>query len=239
MKGRTCAGNGARPVHAAMSYHVRDNLGFCVVDGRTIFLDLEADRYFSLGLAADEAFQLFLADRNDTDDLRAALTPLVEKGVLVVEQAGASRQGRAELIPPTSELPLRPSSEASGMMIARAGLAQIVAAAMIRCRSLPSIDRSVQAHRKATVARQHDAEPTYAAITAAIGLYEPIFGAVDKCLIRSLAFLWLAARQGLAPKLVFGVQVRPFAAHCWVEEAGLVVNDRLENVQPFTPILVI
>ena len=47
------------------------------------------------------------------------------------------------------------------------------------------------------------------------------------CLARSLLTWWLLHRQGVAGTMVFGVPVSggSFAAHAWVEVAGMVVND--------------
>ena len=39
--------------------------------------------------------------------------------------------------------------------------------------------------------------------------------------------------------LVFAVMTRPFAAHCWVQLDETVLNDRLDHVRKFTPILVV
>jgi hypothetical protein len=37
---------------------------------------------------------------------------------------------------------------------------------------------------------------------------------------------------------VMGVSGRPFAAHCWVQVGDRVVNDTLDHVILFTPILI-
>ena len=62
-------------------------------------------------------------------------------------------------------------------------------------------------------------------------------GEADQCLARSIAFRMLAFRLGLAPKLVLGVKLDPFAAHCWAQLEDRVANDSLERVRCFTPIL--
>jgi hypothetical protein len=36
---------------------------------------------------------------------------------------------------------------------------------------------------------------------------------------------------------VIGVATRPFVAHAWVQIAGSVLNDTVEHVQDFAPIL--
>lgn len=61
----------------------------------------------------------------------------------------------------------------------------------------------------------------------------------DRCLPRSLALARHALARGWPVDLVMGVHLRPFAAHCWVQAGTDLLNDRLDNVRPFTPILVV
>jgi hypothetical protein len=61
----------------------------------------------------------------------------------------------------------------------------------------------------------------------------------DRCLMRSIAMSRHLLSKGIAPTLIFAVMVRPFEAHCWVQYGDHVLNDHIENVRNFTPILVI
>jgi hypothetical protein len=47
------------------------------------------------------------------------------------------------------------------------------------------------------------------------------------------------APHDVFPQLVLGVSPAPFSAHCWVEWAGVVLNDALDRATAHTPILVI
>jgi hypothetical protein len=60
----------------------------------------------------------------------------------------------------------------------------------------------------------------------------------DRCLLDSLALIQFLASERLFPHWVIGVKTRPFGAHAWVQLGALVLNDRLERVRRFTPILV-
>lgn len=61
----------------------------------------------------------------------------------------------------------------------------------------------------------------------------------DQCLVRALALARHATAAGYGIDLVFGVKLRPFEAHCWVEHQGVVLDDHLDHVRRYTPILVI
>lgn len=61
----------------------------------------------------------------------------------------------------------------------------------------------------------------------------------NRCLPRSMALASCLFRAGHDVSLVMGVRLRPFAAHCWVQHGGRVLNDTPEDVAVFTPILVL
>lgn len=61
----------------------------------------------------------------------------------------------------------------------------------------------------------------------------------DQCLLRSLAMIDCLLANGVRANLVFAVATRPFRAHCWVQHGDLVLNDTLEGIGNYTPILVI
>src|SRR5262249_40308716 len=66
-----------------------------------------------------------------------------------------------------------------------------------------------------------------------------LFSSKNECLHDSLSLIEFLARFGIYPNWVFGVQARPFAAHCWVQHGGIVFNDTVEHVSGYTPIMVV
>jgi Transglutaminase-like superfamily len=60
-----------------------------------------------------------------------------------------------------------------------------------------------------------------------------------KCLFDSLVLMRFLFSYGFSPTCVIGVTVRPFHAHCWVQQDGVVWNSDAEFVSRFSPILVI
>lgn len=59
-----------------------------------------------------------------------------------------------------------------------------------------------------------------------------------KCLLRAFVLRRHLARQGLAAHWVFGVATWPFSAHCWLQAGSVVLDDTVERVSRYTPILV-
>jgi hypothetical protein len=66
-----------------------------------------------------------------------------------------------------------------------------------------------------------------------------LFSSKNECLYDSLALLEYLARHAIHADWVFGVQTRPFAAHCWVQHDDIVFNDTVEHVSGYTPIMVV
>jgi hypothetical protein len=56
-------------------------------------------------------------------------------------------------------------------------------------------------------------------------------------LLDSLVLASFLAKYRVFPHVVFGVMLGPFGGHCWAQYDALVLNDRLERVIKFTPIL--
>lgn len=60
-----------------------------------------------------------------------------------------------------------------------------------------------------------------------------------ECLFRAFMLKAYLARADLGASLVIGVQTWPFEAHAWMQTGALVLDDTVEHVRGFTPILVL
>lgn len=59
------------------------------------------------------------------------------------------------------------------------------------------------------------------------------------CLFDSVCLFNFLARYGFFPTLVFGVIGEPFRAHCWLQDGDVVLNDVVERVTAYAPIMCI
>lgn len=66
--------------------------------------------------------------------------------------------------------------------------------------------------------------------------YAPVSG---KCLLRSYMLLRLLRRSGHDATWVFGVSTWPFAAHCWLQYDDVALDESVELLAGFHPILAI
>ncbi|MGF7170815.1 hypothetical protein FHS91_002503 [Sphingobium xanthum] len=219
-----------------MGYALRPGISFCVVDGRTIFLDLKADRYSGLPPTMEEAFAKLVGGESLTGADRNALDRLVASRLLSDGDADHRFQLRLPGLQAVSDIELL-EAPSSCFRHVPAALAHLIASALrLKRGSLWKLVRQLelQKAKEATRARGSISE-----VLAAFRWAGLIMTSHDQCLRRSIALMRHLLCLGHRPEMVIGVAVRPFRAHCWVQHQGAVLNDRLENIRPFTPILVI
>lgn len=66
-----------------------------------------------------------------------------------------------------------------------------------------------------------------------------LFSADNACLFDSLVLILFLRRLGVFPEWVFGVRTGPFSAHCWLQHGHTVLNDSVDNVRSYTPIMLV
>jgi hypothetical protein len=79
--------------------------------------------------------------------------------------------------------------------------------------------------------------PHVSALVAAFQMFRPLYPRSYLCLFDSLALLEFLAGYHILPRVVFGVVADPFQAHCWLQDGSTVINDELERVGKYKPIL--
>jgi len=223
-----------------MGYALRDQLSFCHVGERTVFLDLRADRYFCLPLSAEAAFaRLQRGDRLSVTE-QDALSPLIRDGFLC-EQPGAADVRPCLPVPPPVISLLDVGAPLSPMRHVALAMWDIAMAALqLRRRPLSLVLSGMDRPRPNGPGRSPaQISGMIAPLCAAFHRAGLVVGQHDKCLPRAIAMMRFMARFGVAADLVFGVQMRPFAAHCWVQHGRVLLGDRVERVRDYTPILVI
>jgi hypothetical protein len=206
------------------------------VDADLVFLDVQADAY--LCLPADpqavrldrELAALIVRD----PDLAASL---LAKG-LVAAPCGAGEIASRRQTPPPGSSALSPTT---------AGL---------RCRDTWPMARGMidlfltyRGRRFADLLRlaegrvagpgRRGPSPELLDLVAAFHRWLPYAPAPGKCLLRSFMLLRLLQRRGLDANWVFGVATWPFRAHCWLQSGEMALDDTVDRLSAFTPILVI
>lgn len=210
------------------------HLSFCEVGGRFVFLDRRQGRYFLLEVRLSEALNGILTRGSDdmvSDDARHAL---ISSGVALnypgrplrpVEYDPPTTSALLEELPPARAIDLvatLTSEMAARRALGRDGFDTVIG----KLEGLPSPSGPAKAERRAALLAASEATRRYRTVH-------------DQCLPRSIVLTRALRRRGDSAKLVLGVTGSPFTAHAWVQDARCVLNDELDRVRLFTPILVV
>ena len=238
-------------------FYLTPNTFLCLHGDYCVFLDLRQDEYFCLPRMATSGFGDFVSgwpllsgtgakDQSAQDaDIEARLQELEAAGLLTTccndgkeaapvsvqrpERSLHDEQGDA-----SGKKPLRPG-DVAGFLTACGR-----AAFRLRWRSIEDIVRAVERRKMKHGEKGKKAGlPIVAEITSRFDRLRPWFPRKYLCLFDSLALIEFLARHNEFPTWVFGVQTEPFRAHCWVQQGEAVLNDRLDRVRSFTPIMAI
>lgn len=225
-------------------YRIRDGIGFVCFEGRTIILDVTADRYWQLGADAGAALEALRTGAPDQVDTQA-LARLRAFGF--VEPAPAATPGlsshavptQGPLPPPSGSLLEAPTLPQRGdvWVAGEVALLAFTARAVLRARPLAAVLDRIVTRRTRT--RAPEDGPGLDLLAQQFARLRRLVPLRPLCLPDSLAFLWFVMRRGHAPRLVFGVEAFPFTAHCWVQDGSLVLTDALDHASRFRPILIL
>lgn len=218
-----------------MAAPLREGLSFCLIAGEAVFLDVSNDRYFRLTSQQNAEFLALLTRTSvSRDDLRTSgLSQLPGDAATdgQLEPCQWTMPSRAFVDDPGGGFPMAETARAllAQRRCERALKTRPLALQLGRLASkLSSLPQSIPApdNRAGRVVRGF----TFACL---------LRSAADCCLARSLALADQLAQRGCGTHVVFGVKLAPFVAHCWVQADDLVLNETVEEVARYTPILVV
>jgi hypothetical protein len=236
------------------NYYLREHAFVCLADRHYVILDLLADRYLRVERQAFDS----LAPRNSpssflsinpherpshelTVESRRLLSELIERGLLTENPRKAQTR--------TLESVARPAETLSDLWTSSLGLSlryifPFVASLRAATASLKlpisqTVDRVTdRKRRRACHSAPFDIDRARVLVSI-FGQLRPFWNRKYVCLFDSLALLNFLAKYDLFPIWVFGVQSEPFAAHCWVQQNEVLLNDTVDRVILYTPILAI
>lgn len=204
------------------------------VRGDLVFLDARQDEYFCLPKSgADRLRAAIRGLGTDVPETVELLTELRSVGLLV---SGATTAPAPSYHHPrtangdVAEEQARPAPRPKE--VAKFIAATFLALLTLRYRAPRSWFRRDRASSPCT---NVDAARRLANVFQVLRTFVPKSG---RCLPSSMMLLAFLRLHNVRAAWVFGVRTHPFEAHCWIECDGIVLNDSLEHVRWFTPILV-
>lgn len=196
----------------------KSDIAWAECGGRFVFLDIAQDRYFQLPTPREQAY------RAQVDGKFWSQPPAFPR-------------------PPEWAAPriVSPEIEEGPFRIARVAAAiwtQRRVERRIATRSLQEVLLEMKRLKEPLVTNDaRDAE--WAMELRAFEHARLLRSAANRCLPRSIALIMRLARCGMRAQIVIGVRSDPFGAHCWAQHGNAVLNDTVEEVLRYTPILVV
>lgn len=222
-----------------MSLALAPGISFVEQHGERIFLDLNRDRYFALGEAADRAFTALTHGKPDKDQT-ARLLGLVDAHILVDLPFGDNPRPSRQPSLTASALDNGETAVPSRWQVLVASWSIARAKRRLRARSLAcNVERLRTLKQSIATDLRPAREGERAAIAATFAAAARLVPTLDQCLALSFAMTRACLGRRLDAQLSIGVKLRPFEAHAWVSIEGIVVSDRLDNVRPFKTILLL
>jgi hypothetical protein len=217
--------------------YLRSDVAFVPFGETVVILDISANRYFQLPPRL--AYSFLAAVNEPGRALRVEDRQRLEDAHLL---------SRSPTVGPLtgSCLGLPQAGEEAGtfphklnIMAIRAAFAKLVALGWIRFAPFASVMARLR-RLKAQSRRFPDGERQRAMdISTAFRASRQLLSDVERCMPSSMALAAALWKARVPAELVFGVRLSPFQAHSWVQWDGLVLNDHIDHVRPFRPILVL
>lgn len=213
-----------------MALSLAPHVHAAVIGSDVVLLDVVRDEYFCL---RDGALALgFAADLRDLEPPDAAMgEALAEDGLAVRGTSSGSTRRPPQA--PDRDLPAAAAEPVSARDLAALCGALWDFVVHYRGRSFADILAYVGRDR-ATLAPAETLR--LASVFARAAPWLPI---PRQCLVRSFVLLRFLQRSGADAQWVFGVRTWPFAAHCWVQLGGVVLDDAADRLVVYQPILVV
>jgi Transglutaminase-like superfamily len=233
----------------------RDVYACCTADG-AVLMDLTTGKYFGLDLDTAAAIAPRIegwierighiagaeasVDENVSEDL---LDSLVNGLGLLTESAKLGKSVDLPILHQTESIPFRgnilPWPRVSVHHVSAFCAAYLRALLDLKLRPLATTVRRVEARKL----RRDSGPPSKMQTLELVRIFRVLrpflFTAKDRCLFDSLALIEFLARFGAFPTWVIAVRTRPFAAHSWVVDGQLILNEVLETTEEYSPILAV
>jgi hypothetical protein len=245
-----------RAVQQDTKYLLANHAFLCIAAGDAIFLDLRADRY--LGLPRSQVQQLSglirgwpqtPIDSFDDDPgiprgfSEPLVSSLVERGLIIPNYCAGKDATPVSFPEPTEEIDADTwggSTSISLTDLTQFASASLSASVRLRLRTMEDTVRYVRARKRcAPTSDTYSKNFLARAISVFVCLRPFVFTSRDQCLLESLVLIEFLSRKGIHPSWVFAVRSNPFSAHCWLQLGSVVLNDTIEHIQSFTPIMVV
>jgi hypothetical protein len=214
-----------------VTLQLRADVFVAETDGVFVFLDLERDRYCAVSRSDSERLMDLMREGWAPHD---PLIGRLRAAGLLADEAGGRPFATTPACTPEQSLP--PAARLGPIVAFRGAVCRACARRALKTKHIRDIVEARRTRRCAL--RLHADQAHVMRLAGEFAAGRPFAGGRDACLSEALALTFYLGCAGAAAEWVFGVKALPFAAHCWVQAGGLVLNDTVENVRNYTPIMI-
>lgn len=231
-------------------YHLAAHVHTCLANGHVIFLDIKNDRYSALPRGVSKRLSSLVTRRAISADefvdacpeIREALSSLIGRGLLQTDAPGPEK-----VQPRTVNKPCRDLSEANIEGRRRIRFSHMANFLYAYCRALLGtkilgIDWLIRdlSHPRSGKAPPGDNGHRLEELMESFRFIRIFFyKETDRCYFDCAVHMYFLRRYSFEPAWVFGVQMEPFHAHCWVQVEDVAITSHLPETGMLRPILVV
>lgn len=227
-----------------MTWQLNNDISYCRLDERLVFLDIGKDRYFQLSETLERRFLDFAGGGSTAE---TDLSVFARHNILSKGATPLNRTPSTVLPIPSRSVPETTGVEAHLSMPAILDAFVSVATMHWRLKRqrLKYVLENLSQYRRERVmalpASRNRADTESRLIEAAMAFnrIRPFVPITSRCLIDSLSLVEFLAKRGLPASLVIAVACDPFSAHAWAQHGNIVLNDTVGNAWAYMPIRVI
>lgn len=215
-------------------FHLAPRVHWCMVHGFCVLLQEDQDRYLSIPATEFSALLSCLRRTGVSDqtglrdfppELTSLATELLARGILApgpqLHETGptAPMPKPSHLVSATRDrMPLREAARHAAHFFRACAAAD----RLLRFAAFREITSRIRVRNSAGPPGSID---SMLCLSQAFHALRPLYPRNYLCLFDSLALLEFLAARDLFPRWVFGVNVDPFDAHCWVQYESIVLCD--------------
>jgi hypothetical protein len=216
-----------------------------------VFSDIHHDRYQCLNRTDTRHLLCLLSDIPSTNSAQFPQDPisdsgrtkyivdaLIQSGLLASAESSGKPCAPVSVARPTTNLEpkqiVAKSPPGNWVSFLRATLS---ASAQLRLWPLKRILSRVEKRKPGNDESSQQDRDTVRNLAAVFHGLRPYYVREYICRFDSLALIEFLALYRQFPDWIFGVTGNPFTAHCWVQDGNCVLNDTVDFVRRFTPIM--
>jgi hypothetical protein len=228
------------------TYYLSPHIRHCDVDQGAVVLNLRTEKYIAVPPPArdvlDSISRNASLDARDDESASEVMNALLSAGFITTTREEGALPRLAHLRPSESLFETLHGTAAPPLKwtdVTAFLAAYLSATHKLKRRPLDQVLRSLYQRKSALAATAGTREHAY--LRQLVNTFRWLrlwtYTGTDRCLLDSLVLSEFLCRFDVVPTLVLGVQSKPFGAHAWVQSQDTILNDTIEKVSRYVPIL--